>query len=63
MQNASSAWFDFEGILRPTGTWVALFRSLFHNVANSVGDRSPEHYTLGLQTSKVHAHEFSLVGT
>ncbi len=26
-----------------------LFRSLFHNVANSVGDRGLEHDTLGLQ--------------
>ncbi len=34
-----------------------LFRSLFHNVANSVGDRSLEHYALGLQASKVHTHE------
>jgi hypothetical protein len=36
-----------------------LFRSLFHNVANSVGDRSLEHYTLGLQASKVHTHELA----
>jgi hypothetical protein len=27
----------------------SLFRSLFHNVANSVGDRSLEHHTRGLQ--------------
>ena len=39
------------------------FRSLFHNLANSVGDRSLEHYTLGLQASKVHTHEFGRVGT
>src|SRR6266851_2942350 len=36
-----------------------LFRSLFHNVANSVGDRSLEHYTLGLQASKVHTQELA----
>jgi len=40
-----------------------LFRRLFHNVANSVSDRSLEHYTLGLQASKVHTHEFGRVGT
>jgi hypothetical protein len=27
------------------------FRSLFHNVANSVGDSSLEHYTLGLPSA------------
>jgi hypothetical protein len=27
-----------------------LFRSLFHNVADSVGNRSLEHHALGLQT-------------
>ena len=27
-----------------------LFRSLLHNVANSVGDRGLEHHALGLQT-------------
>jgi hypothetical protein len=36
-----------------------LFRSLFQNVANSVGDRSLEHYALGLQASKVHTHELA----
>jgi hypothetical protein len=36
-----------------------LFRSLFHNVANSVCDRGLEHYTLGLQASKVHTHELA----
>jgi hypothetical protein len=35
------------------------FRSLFHNVANSVGDRSLEHYALGLQASKVNTHELA----
>ena len=28
-----------------------LFRRLFHNVANSIGDRCLKHHTLGLQTS------------
>jgi hypothetical protein len=28
-------------------------------VVNSVGDRSLEHYTLGLQASKVHTHELA----
>jgi hypothetical protein len=28
-------------------------------VTNSVGDRSLEHYTLGLEASKVHAHELT----
>ena len=36
-----------------------LFRSLFQHVANSVGDRSLEHYALGLQASKVHTHELT----
>jgi hypothetical protein len=36
-----------------------LFRSLFHNVANSVGDRRLEHHALGLQAGKVHAHELA----
>ena len=34
-------------------------RSLLHNVANSVGDRGLEHYTLGLQPSKVHTHKLA----
>src|SRR5260370_17601845 len=38
-----------------------LFRSLFHNVANSVGDRSLEHYTRGLQASKVNTHELAVL--
>src|SRR5712692_7682824 len=36
-----------------------LFRSLFHNVANSVGDRGLEHHTFGLQAGKVHAHKLA----
>jgi hypothetical protein len=36
-----------------------LFRSLFHNVANSVGDRGLEHHTFGLQAGKVHTHELA----
>ena len=36
-----------------------LLRGLFHDVANSVGDRSLEHYTLGLQASKVYTHELA----
>ena len=35
------------------------FRSLFHNVTSSVGDRSPEHYTLGLEASEVHAYDLA----
>ena len=31
----------------------------FHNVANSVGDGSLEHYTLALQASKVHTHDLA----
>jgi hypothetical protein len=36
-----------------------LFRSLFHNVANSVGDRGLEHHALGLQAGQVHTHELA----
>jgi hypothetical protein len=36
-----------------------LFRSLFHNVGNRVGDRSLEHHTFGLQARKVHTHELA----
>src|SRR5260370_39344279 len=39
-----------------------LFRSLFHNVGNSVGDRGLEHHTLGLQAGKVHTHELAGLG-
>ncbi len=56
------------GILSPLGLGVKqklyevygwLFRGLFHNVSNSVGDRSLEHYTLDLNASKVHTHELA----
>jgi hypothetical protein len=36
-----------------------LFRSLFHNVGNSVGDRGLKHHTLGLQAGKVHTYELA----
>jgi hypothetical protein len=36
-----------------------LFRSLFHNVADSVGDGGLEHHTLGLQAGQVHTHELA----
>ena len=36
-----------------------LFRSLFHNVGNSVGDRGLEHDALGLQASQVDTHELA----
>jgi hypothetical protein len=36
-----------------------LFRSLFHDAANSVGDRGLEHDALGLQAGQVHTHELA----
>src|SRR5260370_14713762 len=36
-----------------------LFRSLFHNVGNRVGDRGLEHHALGLQAGEVHTHELA----
>ena len=36
-----------------------LFRGLFHNVPNCVGDRGLEHYSLGLEASKVHPHDLA----
>jgi hypothetical protein len=36
-----------------------LFRGLSHDVANSVGNRSLEHYAFGLQAGEVHAHELA----
>jgi hypothetical protein len=36
-----------------------LFRSLFHNVGNGVGDRGLEHDALGLQAGQVHAYELA----
>ncbi len=34
-----------------------LFRGLFHNMGDSVGDRRLEHHALGMQASQVDAHE------
>src|SRR5207245_2881034 len=34
-----------------------LFRRLFHDVADSVGDCGLKHHALGLQSGQVHAHE------
>jgi hypothetical protein len=36
-----------------------LFRSLFHDVADSVGDSGLEHDTLSLQAGEVDAHELA----
>ena len=36
-----------------------LFRGLFHDVTNGVGDRGLEHHAFGLQASKIHAHELA----
>ncbi len=36
-----------------------LFRSLFHDVGNSVGDGGLEHDALGLQAGQVHTHELA----
>src|SRR5712671_2443877 len=36
-----------------------LFRSLFHNVGDSVGDRGLEHDALGLEAGEVHSHELA----
>jgi len=45
--------FDFanatEGEQKLYEVLGRLFRSLFHNVANGVGDRGLEHHALGLQ--------------
>ncbi len=61
--NAVGGDFDFgnatKGEQKLYEVFGWLFRSLFHNVANSVGDRSLEHYTLGLQASKVRTHELA----
>jgi len=55
--------FDFgnatEGEQKLYEVYGWLFRGLFHNVTNSVGDRGLEHHTLGLQASKVHTHELA----
>ncbi len=36
-----------------------LFRGLFHDVGNSVGDRGLEHDAFGRKASKVHTHELA----
>src|SRR6266702_1013422 len=36
-----------------------LFRSLFHNVGDRVGDRGLEHDAFGLEAGKVHTHELT----
>src|SRR6266851_3582769 len=55
--------FDFgnatEGEQKLYEVYGWLFRGLFDNVTNSVGDRGLEHHTLGLQASKVHTHELA----
>jgi hypothetical protein len=55
--------FDFgnasEGEQKLYEVYAWLFRGLFHNVSNSVGDRSLEHYTFDLNASKVHTHELA----
>jgi hypothetical protein len=55
--------FDFgnasEGEQKSYEVYRWLFRSLFHNVSNSVGDRGLEHYALGLNAGKVHTHELA----
>src|SRR5260370_5675262 len=55
--------FDFgnaaEGEQKLYEVLGRLFRSLFHNVGNRVGDRGLEHDALGLQTGEVHTHELA----
>ncbi len=55
--------FDFgnaaEGEQKLYEVLGRLFRSLFHNVGNGVGDRGLEHHTFGLQAGKVHTHELA----
>ncbi len=55
--------FDFsyaaEGEQKLYEVFGRLFRSLFHDVGNSVGDRGLEHHALGLQASQVHTHELT----
>jgi hypothetical protein len=55
--------FDFgnasEGEQNLHEVYGWLFRGLSHNVSNSVGDRSLEHYALGLNAGKVHTHELA----
>ena len=55
--------FDFgnaaEGEQKLYEVLRRLFRSLFDNVANGVGDRGLEHHTFGLQAGEVHTHELA----
>ena len=55
--------FDFgnaaEGEQKLDEVLGRLFRSLFHNVGDSVGDRGLEHHTFGLQAGQVHTHELA----
>src|SRR5882762_9760979 len=55
--------FDFgnaaEGEQKLYEVLGRLFRSLFHNVGNGVGDRGLEHDTLGLEAGQVHTHELA----
>jgi hypothetical protein len=37
-----------------------LLRGLFEYVTNSVGDRSLEHYSLGLEASEVDTHDLAI---
>jgi hypothetical protein len=61
--DAVSGDFDFrdatEGKEQLYEIFGRLFRGLFHNVANGVGDCGLEHHALGLQASKVHTHELA----
>jgi hypothetical protein len=53
--------FDFgnaaEGKQKLYEVFGRLFRSLFHNVGNGIGDRSLEHYAFGLKAGEIHTHE------
>ncbi len=61
--DAVSGNFDFgntaEGEQKLYEVYGWLFGGLFDNVTNRVGDRGLEHHALGLQASKVHAHELA----
>jgi hypothetical protein len=58
--NAVGGDFDFanatEREQEPYEVCGRLFRGLFDNVTDGIGDRSLEHYSLGLEASKVHPH-------
>ncbi len=55
--------FDFgnatEGEQKLYEVLRRLFRSLFHDVGNRVGDRGLEHHAFGLQAGEVHTHELA----